>query len=252
MNRIDLNGRVAIVTGGASGLGLAAAERLIASGAMVELWDTEEGKLSASVATLDQGQATTRVVDVTNLEAVERAAADVFERNGKIDILVNSAGIAGPVKQCVDYPIDAWHRVLAVNLTGVFHCCRAIVPFMKAGSYGRIINVSSMAGKEGNPDQIAYVASKAGVIGLTKGLAKEVALTGVIVNAVAPGVFGTPFANAVFEENPEYVEGLLRKIPLNRMGRLDEFGALVAWLASQECSFSTGFTYDLSGGRASY
>lgn len=254
MNQYDLHERVAIVTGGASGLGLATARRMLESGALVSLWDLEGPQLDAAVAELgpDRGiQA--QVVDISQYEQVERAAAEVESKRGRIDILVNSAGISGPFAPCAEYSLEVWHQQLAVNLTGVFYCCRAVIPAMRRRGYGRIINVSSTAGKEGNPLSSGYSAAKAGVIGLTKSLGKELATAGVIVNCVTPGLVNTPMHQRSLKRMPpELMAQLKAKIPMNRIGEPKEVAAMIAWLASEDCSFTTGSVLDLSGGRTTY
>lgn len=252
MNQIDLNGRVAVVTGGGSGIGYACAERFLRSGATVELWGRNPAKLvDASAALLTLGTVTTQVVDVSQWEAVDAAAQRTLARHGKVDILFNCAGTTetGPA---LKMPIEAWRESIAVNLDGTFYCCRAFGPSMVDRGYGRIINTSSMAGKEGNASQAAYSSAKAGVIAFTKALAKELVANGVIVNAIAPTLFDTPLAQATLKGAPEAMKIAFDKIPMRRMGRPEEAAAMVAWLASEECSFTTGFTFDLSGGRATY
>lgn len=236
-----LAGKVALVTGGCSGLGKATAARLRASGAQVSVWD--------NTPALD---AYHRQLDVTDWLQVQLAAAEIEHRFGRIDILLNCAGIVGPVAPLLDYPLDAWDQVLRVNLTGSFLCCRAVGAVMVRNGYGRIVNVASIAGKEGNPNQSAYSASKAGIIALTKSLSKELAAKGILVNAISPGLFDTPMVQEAAARAPETFQAIIGKIPLARLGAAEEFAALACWLASEECSYSTGHCFDLSGGRATY
>jgi 2-dehydro-3-deoxy-L-rhamnonate dehydrogenase (NAD+) len=233
MNQLDFAGRTAIVTGGAQGIGAAIVERLRSSGARVQIWD------------LDGSPG----VDVSEPGAVEAAVKHALKELGKIDVLVNNAGIAGRNVPTVDYPIEEWERVLRINLTSQFLCCRAVAPHMVKARYGRIVNIASIAGKEGNPNAVAYSASKAGVIALTKSLGKELAQSGVLVNCVTPAAAKT----AIFEQMTEqHIQYMLSKIPMNRFVSVDEVAALVCWLASADCSFSTGGVFDISGGRATY
>ncbi len=241
-------GQTAIITGGASGIGLACAERLAAEGARVALWDASEAGLHAARTRLG-GEALTTVLDVTDAEAVASAADAAFAHFGRIDILVASAGISGPNATVLDYSVADWRRVIDINLHGVFYCNRAVVSHMQRHDYGRIVNIASIAGKEGNPNAAAYSASKAAVIGLTKSLGKELARTGIRVNCVTPAAVRT----AIFEQMTQaHIDFMLSKIPLGRFGEVEEIAAMVAWLASRECSFSTGAVFDLSGGRATY
>jgi NAD(P)-dependent dehydrogenase (short-subunit alcohol dehydrogenase family) len=241
-------GRCAVVTGGVSGIGAGIATRLAAEGARLSLWDRDAGML-AELHTRTRGATHTVAVDVTDAEAVHDAAAQTVRALGRLDILVASAGITGPNAPVAEYPIDAWNRVIDVNLNGVFYCNRAVVPHMLNGGWGRIVNIASIAGKEGNPNAAAYSASKAGVIGLTKALGKELAGTEIRVNCVTPAAVRTP----IFDQMTQHhIDFMLSKIPLGRFGEIDEIAALVCWLASEECSFSTGAVFDASGGRATY
>ena len=236
-------GRTAIVTGGASGIGAGIAGRLAAEGARVSLWDHDAAALASAEA---PHKAT---VDVTDAEAVQRATDETARALGRIDILIASAGITGPNAPAWEYPVAQWDRVIDVNLNGVFYCNRSVVPHMQRNGYGRIVNIASIAGKEGNPNAAAYSASKAGVIGLTKALGKELATTEIRVNCVTPAAVRTP----LFEQmTQQQVDWMLSKIPIGRFGGIDEVTSLVCWLASEECSFSTGAVFDISGGRATY
>ena len=245
MNQIDLKGRVAAITGGARGIGYAIAARFVQSGAKVALWDVAGAEASAGKLQGAIGVA----VDVTQEKSVAAALAETERRLGPVDILVASAGIAGPVATVVDYSLADWQKVIDIDLTGVFLTNRAVVPGMTKRNYGRIVNIASIAGKEGNPKAAAYAAAKAGVIGLTKALGKELATTGVRVNCVAPAVIKTELLEQVSDD---FIKFMISKIPMGRFGTVDEAAALVAWLASEDCSFSTGAVYDLSGGRATY
>jgi NAD(P)-dependent dehydrogenase (short-subunit alcohol dehydrogenase family) len=248
MNQLDFHGRCAVVTGGAAGIGLAVARRLAAGGARVALWDRDEQALASANEKLD-GAAVTQRVDVTDAAAVERAAIAASGALGGFDILVCSAGITGPNTTTWEYPVDAWRQVFDVNVHGLFHCNRAAVPLMLEHDYGRIVNIASVAGKEGNPNAPAYSASKAAVIGLTKSLGKELAKTDIRVNCVTPAAVKT----AIFDQmTQQHIDFMLAKIPMGRFGEVDEIAALVGWLASEECSFSTGAVFDASGGRATY
>ena len=248
MNQLDLNGRTAVVTGGAAGIGYAIAQRLLASGARVALWDRDQRALEKAQSAL--GESTlVYPVDVTDAGAVDRVCRDANAAMDGIDVLVCSAGITGPNKPTWEYPVDDWRHVFDVNVHGLFYCNRAVVPAMRAKNYGRIVNIASVAGKEGNPNAPAYSASKAAVIGLTKSLGKELAQTGIRVNCVTPAAVRT----AMFDQMTEqHIAFMLSKIPLGRFGSVDEIAAMVCWLASEDCSFSTGAVFDLSGGRATY
>ena len=248
MNELDFRSRTAVITGGATGIGFAIARRLAESGAAIALWDRDEAALAKAKSALPHG-ALTRSLDVADPDAVAHATVAAAQGMGRIDVLVCSAGITGPNVLTWEYPVTAWREVIDINLNGLFYCNRAIVPVMRANDYGRIVNIASVAGKEGNPNASAYSASKAGVIGLTKSLGKELAKTGVRVNCVTPAAVRT----AMFEQmTQQHIDFMLSKIPMGRFGSVDEIASLVCWLASEECSFSTGAVFDLSGGRATY
>jgi 3-oxoacyl-[acyl-carrier protein] reductase len=248
MNQLDFAGRTAIVTGGAQGIGLAIVRRLLASGAAVQVWDRDAQLLERSVAAL-QGPVSAATVDVSDASAVGRAVSAAAVALGRIDVLVNNAGITGVNAPTVDYPVEAWERVLRLNLTSQFLCCKFVAPLMVQRKYGRIVNIASIAGKEGNPNAVAYSASKAGVIALTKSLGKELAQTGVLVNCVTPAAART----AIFDQMTEsHIAYMLSKIPMGRFVTVDEIAALACWLASEDCAFSTGGVFDISGGRATY
>ncbi|MEO9902655.1 MULTISPECIES: SDR family NAD(P)-dependent oxidoreductase [Alphaproteobacteria] len=244
----DFAKRAAVVTGGARGIGKAVAARLAASGASVSLWDTDGDKLAETAAELG-GNIHTAVVDITNDSAVDRSAAEVEREFGRLDIMVNSAGISGPNVPTWQYGVADWRQVIDIDLNGTFLCCRAAVPYMLRNDYGRIINIASVAGKEGNPNAPAYSAAKAGVIGLTKSLGKELAETGVTVNCITPAAVKTDIFDQMTEE---HINFMLSKIPMKRFGQVEEIANLVAWLSSEDCSFSTGGVFDCSGGRATY
>ncbi len=250
MNTIDLNGKKAIITGGARGIGLAIAQRLLRSGATCTLWDRDAEALHAAAHTLsDLGTVHTIPVDISQPDSVKAAAEATFLAMGRVDILVNNAGIAGASKKTWECTPEEWQQVLQVNLFGAFLCCRAILPSMIEQAYGRIVNIASIAGKEGNPNASHYSASKAGVIALTKSIAKETARSGVIINCITPAVIATDILKQMTQEHIDY---MLSKIPMSRFGLKEEAAAMVAWLCSSECSFSTGAVFDLSGGRATY
>jgi 3-oxoacyl-[acyl-carrier protein] reductase len=240
-------GRTAIVTGGASGLGLETARRIVAEGGRVALWDLNADNLAAAQA--ETGAEHVVALDVSDAEAVARAAEETNRILGRIDILVASAGITGATGPVHEYPIDSFQRVVEVNLYGVFFCCRAVVPYMLANDYGRIVNVASVAGKEGNPNASAYSASKAGVIGLTKSLGKELATKGVIANALTPATFESPILEQLPKSQVDYMRS---KIPMGRLGEVHESAAMVCFMASEECSFTTASVFDTSGGRTTY
>ena len=233
MNQLDFKGRTAVVTGGMQGIGAAIVKRLESSGAKVAVWDLDgPGK-----------------VDVSSNDSIQIALKKTLQDLGRIDVLVNNAGVAGKNVPTVDYPIEEWERVLRINLTSQFLCCRAVAPHMVQAKYGRIVNIASVAGKEGNPNAVAYSASKAGVISLTKSLGKELAQTGVLVNCITPAAAKTAIFAQMTEQHINY---MLSKIPMNRFVNVDEIAALAGWLASEDCSFSTGAVFDISGGRATY
>ncbi|MBL8580666.1 MAG: SDR family oxidoreductase [Rhizobiaceae bacterium] len=248
MNSIDLAGQVAVVTGGAQGLGLAIARRFVQSGAQVCLWDLHADMLAEAAATLG-GATTMQVVDIAQPDAVVAAQQRTEAEAGPVSILVNSAGIAGPNHPLDAYPVDAWQRVIEINLNGTFYVNRAFVPGMKARNYGRIVNIASIAGKEGNPNASAYSASKAGVIGLTKSLGKELAGFDIAVNCITPATAKTRILEQL---KPEFIEYMLSRIPRGRFLEIEEAANMVAWLVSKENSFTTASVFDLSGGRATY
>ncbi len=248
MPKYDFGGQAAIITGGAKGIGFAIAHRLLSEGAQVSLWDVDSDRLAEAAAKLGSA-VNTQALDITNADAVDAAAAAVEREFGHIDILVNSAGITGPNKSIWQYNAAEWRQVIDINLTGTFLTCRAIAPYMRAKNYGRVVNIASIAGKEGNPNAAAYSASKAGVIGLTKSLGKELADTKVTANCVTPAAVKTEIFDQMTDEHINY---MLSKIPLNRFGLVEEVANLVTWLASSDCSFSTGAVFDVSGGRATY
>jgi 2-dehydro-3-deoxy-L-rhamnonate dehydrogenase (NAD+) len=250
VNQIDLNHRHAVITGGAQGIGFSVATRLLASGASVSLWDRDEKLLKLAADKLLGADAVSiESVDVSNPESVVTATENTIGKHGKIEILVASAGIAGPNYKTWEYPIDAWKQVVDINLTGVFLCCRTIVPYMLRQDYGRIVNISSIAGKEGNATASGYSAAKAGVIALTKSLGKETALSNISVNCITPAAAKTRIFDQVTQE---HIDFMLSKIPRGRFLKVDEVSSMVAWLVSEENSFTTGAVFDLSGGRATY
>lgn len=246
----QFSNRVAVVSGGASGIGLATSHRLVSGGATVSLWDIDEGALGRARAQFpSSAKVLTDRVDVTDAKDVARAADKVSKVCGKLDILVASAGITGPNETAWEYPLEAWNKVLRINLDGVMHCCRAAVPHMLRSGYGRIVNVASIGGKEGNPRASAYAASKGAVIAFTKSLGKELVHTEIRANSICPAVIETDLLKQM---DPEFVKGLLAKIPMGRFGRADEIAAIITWMCSEECSFCTGAVFDASGGRATY
>jgi len=252
MNLLDMKGRHAVITGGATGLGFAIAQRMLASGARVTIWDRDVAGMSKAAEQLRLGLlgavVNTVQVDVADHASVVSATAQTVAL-ADVDVLVNSAGITGPNVKVWDYPVDSWKQVFDVNVHGLFHCCRELSTHMKARNYGRIVNIASVAGKDGNPNASAYSASKAAVIGLTKSLGKELADTGVRVNCVTPAAVKT----AIFDQmTPEHIQFILSKIPMARFGETEEVADMVTWLSTEECSFSTGAVFDLSGGRSTY
>ena len=249
MINYDLNNRVAVVTGGAQGFGLAITERFIEAGAKVVIWDIDENAAKEAIDKVKSEHLSHQIVDVTNFEIVNKNLEEVEKKYGQIDIFVNNAGIAGMNTTVAEYPLDEWKKVMNLNLNSVFYCCKAVVPFMLKNDYGRIVNIASIAGKEGNPNASAYSTSKAGVIGLTKSLGKELAQKNIAVNCVTPAAAKTRIFDQMTEEHINY---MLSKIPRNKFAKVEELASLVTWLASEENSFSTAAVFDLSGGRATY
>jgi 3-oxoacyl-[acyl-carrier protein] reductase len=249
MINFNLSNRVAIVTGGAQGFGLAITERFIKSGAKVIIWDIDKEKAEIALKKINSKNCFYEIVDVTNFEEIKKILNDIESNHGKIDIFINNAGIAGTNTTVAEYPLEEWNKVIDLNLNAVFYCCKAVVPFMIKNNYGRIVNIASIAGKEGNPNASAYSSSKAGVIGLTKSLGKELALKNIAVNCVTPAAAKTRIFDQMTKEHIDY---MLSKIPRNRFAKVDELASLVCWLASEENSFTTAAVFDLSGGRATY
>jgi 3-oxoacyl-[acyl-carrier protein] reductase len=249
MINFNLSNRVAIVTGGAQGFGLAISERFIQSGAKVIIWDIDKEAVETAIKKINSKNCIYQIVDVTNFEEIKKNLNDIESNHGKIDIFINNAGIAGINTTVAEYPLEEWNKVIDLNLNAVFYCCKAVVPFMIKNNYGRIVNIASIAGKEGNPNASAYSSSKAGVIGLTKSLGKELALKNIAVNCVTPAAAKTRIFDQMTQEHIDY---MLSKIPRNRFAKVNELASLVTWLASEENSFSTSAVFDLSGGRATY
>ena len=249
MIKYDLKDRVAIVTGGAQGFGLAITERFIEAGAKVIIWDVDENAAKKAVTKIKSENVSYQIVDVTNFEIINKNLLETEKSHKKIDIFINNAGMAGLNTTVADYPLDEWKKIMDLNLNSVFYCCKAVVPFMTKNDYGRIVNIASIAGKEGNPNASAYSTSKAGVIGLTKSLGKELAQKNIAVNCVTPAAAKTRIFDQMTEEHINY---MLSKIPRNKFAKVEELASLVTWLASEENSFSTAAVFDLSGGRATY
>jgi len=240
-------GKTAVITGGASGLGLTSGQRIAEEGGNVFLWDMDGEGLEKAQKKIPSAHI--KQIDITDPEAVENAAAQAAEKTGVIDILINSAGITGATGPVQEFPIDSWRKVMQINLDGTFYCCRAIIPHMLKNGYGRIINIASVAGKEGNPNASAYSASKAGVIGLTKSLGKELAQTGITANCVTPATFESPILDQLPQSQVDYMRS---KIPMGRLGTAEENANIVCFIASEDCSFTTAATFDTSGGRTTY
>ncbi|MEX0957821.1 MAG: SDR family NAD(P)-dependent oxidoreductase [Burkholderiales bacterium] len=249
MNNLDMKGRSAIVTGGASGIGLAIVQRLAQSGANVSIWDMNEKTMADAAKSISGAKVHTAKVDVTRLADVEAAFNATVGAFGKVDALVNSAGVAGKNAMVWEYPVDEWLRVHDINLNGTFYTCRTAASHMMKNNYGRIVNIASIAGKEGNPTASAYSSSKAAVIALTKSLGKELAKNGITVNCVTPAAVKTPIFEQVAQS---HIDFMLSKIPMGRFGLVEEIAAMVAWMCTEDCSFTTGAVFDLSGGRATY
>ncbi|OYU47603.1 MAG: 3-oxoacyl-ACP reductase [Rhizobiales bacterium PAR1] len=250
MNQIDLKGRVAIITGGARGIGYAAAERMLTSGATVVIWDIDQKALDDAKASLGKlGTVSGDIVELTDEVSIAAATKAAVTRHGKIDILVNNAGITGGNAKLWELAPDVWRRVVEVNLVGPYLTCRAVVPEMLKNGYGRIVNIASIAGKDGNPNASHYSASKAGLIGLTKSLAKELATSNILVNCITPAAAKTEIFNQMKQE---HIDFMLSKIPMNRFLQVEEAAAMISWLSSEDCAFSTGAVFDISGGRATY
>ena len=249
MIQFDLKNRVAVITGGAQGFGFSIAERFIQSGAIVIIWDLDEEAAKKAQEKLNSDNFSYQILDVTSPDQIEQNLKAVVKKFNKIDIFINNAGIAGLNTTVAKYPLDEWNKVINLNLNSVYYCCKAVVPIMEKNNYGRIVNISSIAGKEGNPNASAYSSSKAGVIALTKSLGKELAQKSISVNCVTPAAAKTRIFDQMTQEHIDY---MLSKIPRNKFAKVEELASLVAWLASEENSFSTAAVFDLSGGRATY
>ncbi|MDC3030938.1 SDR family oxidoreductase [Candidatus Pelagibacter sp.] len=249
MIKFDINNRVAVVTGGAQGFGLAITERFIESGAKVVIWDIDENEAKKALKKVNSKNLSYQIVDVSDFDKINEKLTEIESLHGKIDIFINNAGVAGMNTTVAEYPIEEWNKVINLNLNAVFYCCKAVVPFMEKNNYGRIVNIASIAGKEGNPNASAYSTSKAGVIGLTKSLGKELAQKNIAVNCVTPAAAKTRIFDQMTEEHINY---MLSKIPRNKFAKVEELASLVTWLSSEENSFSTAAVFDLSGGRATY
>tara|TARA_B100001175_G_scaffold43230_1_gene32483 strand:+ start:1559 stop:2308 length:750 start_codon:yes stop_codon:yes gene_type:complete len=249
MIKFDLSKKVAVITGGAQGFGLAITERFIKSNAEVIIWDIDEVAIKKAIQKINSSNLTYQLVDVINYENIEKNLKLIENKHGKIDIFINNAGISGMNTTVVEYPLEEWKKIININLNSVFYCCKAVVPYMIKNNYGRIVNIASIAGKEGNPNASAYSTSKAGVIGLTKSLGKELAQKNIAVNCVTPAAAKTRIFDQMTQEHINY---MLSKIPRNKFAKVEELASLVSWLASEENSFSTAAVFDLSGGRATY
>ena len=249
MIKFDIENRVAVVTGGAQGFGLAITERFIESGAKVVIWDIDENEAKKALEKVNSKNLSYQIVDVRVFGKINEKLIEIESMHGKIDIFINNAGVAGMNTTVAEYPIEEWNKVINLNLNAVFYCCKAVVPFMEKNNYGRIVNIASIAGKEGNPNASAYSTSKAGVIGLTKSLGKELAQKNIAVNCVTPAAAKTRIFDQMTEEHINY---MLSKIPRNKFAKVEELASLVTWLSSEENSFSTAAVFDLSGGRATY
>ena len=249
MIKFDIENRVAVVTGGAQGFGLAITERFIESGAKVVIWDIDENEAKKAMEKVKSKNLSYQIVDVSDFNRINEKLTEIESMHGKIDIFINNAGVAGMNTTVAQYPIEEWNKVINLNLNAVFYCCKAVVPFMEKNNYGRIVNIASIAGKEGNPNASAYSTSKAGVIGLTKSLGKELAQKNIAVNCVTPAAAKTRIFDQMTEEHINY---MLSKIPRNKFAKVEELASLVTWLSSEENSFSTAAVFDLSGGRATY
>ena len=249
MNNFDLKDRVAIITGGAQGFGLAISKRIIQSGGKVVIWDIDEIAIKSALDEVNSKNLSVKKIDVTNFAEIEKALLETEKELGKIDIFVNNAGITGMNAKVWDYPLDEWKKVIELDLNSTFYCCKAVVPHMIKNNYGRIVNIASIAGKEGNPNASAYSTAKAGVIGFTKSLGKELADKNIAVNCVTPAAAKTRIFDQMTQEHIDY---MLSKIPRNRFAKVDELASLVCWLSCEENSFTTSAVFDLSGGRATY
>ena len=249
MNNFDLKDRVAIITGGAQGFGLAISKRIIQSGGKVVIWDIDEIAIKSALDEVNSKNLSFKKIDVTNFAEIEKALLETEKELGKIDIFVNNAGITGMNAKVWDYPLDEWKKVIELDLNSIFYCCKAVVPHMIKNNYGRIVNIASIAGKEGNPNASAYSTAKAGVIGFTKSLGKELADKNIAVNCVTPAAAKTRIFDQMTQEHIDY---MLSKIPRNRFAKVDELASLVCWLSCEENSFTTSAVFDLSGGRATY